>query len=219
MRQPKPPNTKRKPSQAEIAAASAPDTFDFASYIAIARPDHWFKNVFMLLGVLLAFFMEPDIVTRAWIVDLSLAVAATCLIASSNYVINEILDAPLDRLHPTKRLRPIPAGRVNLRIAYMEWAVIGIAGLGLAGRVNQPFFISGAALWIAGLLYNVRPIRTKDIPYIDVLSESINNPIRLLLGWFALIPDKIPPPLFNHCLLDGRGLFHGGQAAGRVPHD
>ena len=44
-----------------------------------------------------------------------------------------------------------------------------------------------------GVLYNVPPIRTKEWPYVDVLSESINNPIRLFLGWFALIGDRVPP--------------------------
>jgi hypothetical protein len=44
-----------------------------------------------------------------------------------------------------------------------------------------------------GVLYNVPPFRTKEWPYLDVLSESINNPIRLFLGWFALIADRVPP--------------------------
>ncbi len=44
-----------------------------------------------------------------------------------------------------------------------------------------------------GLFYNVPPIRTKEIPYLDVLTESINNPLRLFLGWFVLLPHKIPP--------------------------
>ena len=44
-----------------------------------------------------------------------------------------------------------------------------------------------------GVLYNVPPVRTKEWPYVDVLSESINNPIRLFLGWFALIADRVPP--------------------------
>jgi decaprenyl-phosphate phosphoribosyltransferase len=39
----------------------------------------------------------------------------------------------------------------------------------------------------------VPPIRTKEWPYLDVLSESINNPIRLLLGWFALVTTTFPP--------------------------
>ena len=44
-----------------------------------------------------------------------------------------------------------------------------------------------------GLLYNVPPIRLKEWPYLDVLSESINNPLRLLLGWFVVSPLEVPP--------------------------
>jgi hypothetical protein len=36
-------------------------------------------------------------------------------------------------------------------------------------------------------------VRTKELPYLDVLSESVNNPLRLFLGWFALVADKLPP--------------------------
>ncbi|WP_456433715.1 UbiA prenyltransferase family protein [Thermosulfuriphilus sp.] len=166
---------------------------DFKAYVAIARPDHWFKNGFMLLGVLLAFFIEPGLAHGAWYLKLFLAVVATCLVASSNYVINEILDAPKDALHPTKKYRPIPSGRVLLPVAYIEWLTLAIIGLGIAYLINVPFFLSALGLWISGLAYNIPPIRTKDIPYVDVLTESINNPLRLFLGWFALIPHKVPP--------------------------
>ena len=44
-----------------------------------------------------------------------------------------------------------------------------------------------------GLVYNVPPIRTKQLPYLDVLSESVNNPLRLLLGWFAVTSQAVPP--------------------------
>jgi hypothetical protein len=69
--------------------------FEVMAYISIARPDHWFKNVFMLFGVLLAFFIEPDLIRTNWRAITCLAVLSTCLIASSNYVINEILNYPL----------------------------------------------------------------------------------------------------------------------------
>src|SRR5262249_45040651 len=52
---------------------------------------------------------------------------------------------------------------------------------------------SGAFLLVMGLIYNIPPVRSKELPYLDVLSESINNPIRLLLGWFALTPSEVPP--------------------------
>jgi decaprenyl-phosphate phosphoribosyltransferase len=71
------------------------------AYVAIARPDHWFKNGCMLLGVVLALSYQPCVLHgRIWW-QLAVAVAATCLIASSNYVLNEILGAPHDRHHQT----------------------------------------------------------------------------------------------------------------------
>jgi 4-hydroxybenzoate polyprenyltransferase len=82
----------------------------FWPYIQIARVDHWFKNVFMLLGVLLALFYEPALFTWASVPRLALAVLATCLIASSSYVLNELIDAPYDRFHPVKKHRRVPSG-------------------------------------------------------------------------------------------------------------
>jgi 4-hydroxybenzoate polyprenyltransferase len=162
-------------------------------YVQIARVDHWFKNAFMLLGVLLAFFYQPELFawTSAW--PLALALAATCLVASSNYVLNELLDGPRDRLHPKKRFRPVPAGKIRPAFAYAEWLLLGAAGMVIAFQVNQNFAWSALALWILGVSYNVPPVRTKEWPYLDVVSESANNAVRLLLGWFPLIATQVPP--------------------------
>jgi 4-hydroxybenzoate polyprenyltransferase len=164
--------------------------FDYAS---IARPDHWLKNVFMLIGVVLAYFYKP---TLFWTFDagkLFAAFCATCLVASSNYVLNEILDAPTDANHPEKQNRPIPSGRVWLPAAYAEWLLLGITGFALAWWINLPFFLAALSLWLMGIVYNVRPIRSKELPYVDVLSESVNNPIRLMLGWFVVTATTVPP--------------------------
>ncbi len=164
-----------------------------APYFAIARPDHWFKNVFMLLGALLAAFYHPEALSLALWPRLFAALCITCLLASSNYVINEILDAPTDRSHRVKRHRPIPSGLVRLPVAYAEWIALGAIGLGLAFCINPAFALTGAALVFMGLAYNVPPVRLKEWPYLDVLSESINNPLRLLLGWFAVTQVEVPP--------------------------
>ena len=162
-------------------------------YIQIARVDHWFKNAFMLLGVVLAVFYQPDVLRWSSLWPFAIAVLATCLVASSNYVLNELLDAPNDRLHPEKKYRPVPAGLVKPAIGYAEWLLLGAIGLGLAATINFYFLASAAWLWVMGVIYNVPPIRSKEWPYVDVLSESINNPIRLLLGWFALVTGHVPP--------------------------
>jgi decaprenyl-phosphate phosphoribosyltransferase len=162
-------------------------------YVQIARVDHWFKNAFMLLGVVLAMFYEPSLVSWSSVAPLAIAVLSTCLVASSNYVLNELLDGPRDRLHPEKRHRPVPAGLIRPSIAYAEWLALAAAGFALALSLNVYFFASALTLWIMGILYNVPPVRTKEWPYLDVLSESVNNPIRLFLGWFALVTFRVPP--------------------------
>jgi len=48
-------------------------------------------------------------------------------------------------------------------------------------------------LWIMGCIYNIPPVRSKDVPYVDVLSEAVNNPLRLLAGWFIVAPTSIVP--------------------------
>jgi decaprenyl-phosphate phosphoribosyltransferase len=162
-------------------------------YVQMARVDHWFKNAFMLLGVIVALFVEPSLLRVDVIPRLLLALLATCIVASSNYVLNEMLDAPYDRQHPVKKHRPAAAEKVRRRWALAEWLGLGALGIGLAWLVNPLFTAAAAALWVMGVLYNVKPVRTKELPYLDVLSESINNPIRLFLGWFPLIPDRVPP--------------------------
>ncbi len=165
-----------------------------APYIEIARIDHWFKNLFMVLGILLAVFHDPELATE-WssVTNILIGVFATCIVASSNYVINELLDAPTDREHPTKKNRPIPSGRCKSHLVIVEWLLLGAAGNGIAFWLNTPFGFSALALWVMGVIYNVKPLRSKELPYLDVISESINNPLRLLLGWYALVPDLFPP--------------------------
>src|SRR5687767_9457122 len=84
-------------------------------HIEILRIDHWFKNVFVLPGIAVALTVEqePGKVLASRIGAIALGMFATCLIASSNYTVNEILDAVHDRHHPTKHIRPVASGRVN----------------------------------------------------------------------------------------------------------
>lgn len=152
-------------------------------YIDIARPSHWVKNVFIVPGTVLAVYFQPAILAPSLAWQFVVGFVSACLIASSNYVLNEILDAPFDLFHPEKKLRPVPSGRVSIPAAYAEWLLLAAAGFAVAAAVNLPFLLATAALWIMGIVYNVRPLRTKDRPYLDVLSESVNNPIRLAMGW------------------------------------
>ena len=103
-------------------------------YVRIARPDHWFKNIFVVPGILLAYYFAPGLLTPDSLCGVLAGLACACLIASSNYVLNEILDAPTDAVHPVKRLRPVPSGRVNAAAAWALWLVLAAAGIGWIGK-------------------------------------------------------------------------------------
>jgi 4-hydroxybenzoate polyprenyltransferase len=127
--------TDLQPKASDVDAApvntAAPRSSALSGYVQIARIDHWVKNVFVLPGVVVALSVDrARLASWSW-VSFVLGMLAVCLIASSNYVLNEILDAPSDLAHPTKRNRPVPAGRVNVGWAYVEWIALMAAGLGL----------------------------------------------------------------------------------------
>lgn len=163
------------------------------NYIKIARPDHWVKNAFILPGVAIAVLLTDFTFSSDVIVKFILGFFATCFIASANYVINEWLDAEFDKFHPTKKYRPVVSENMKLSYVLIEYGLLIVLGMSLAFCVSRVFAYMEIWLLVMGVLYNVKPIRTKDIPYLDVLSESINNMIRLLLGWFIITSDYQPP--------------------------
>ena len=176
---------------AELAAGAPRATW--RGHLSIARVDHWFKNVFVLPGIVVALTTDP----AAWQPSLArrivLGLLAVCLIASSNYTLNELIDAPYDRFHPTKHRRPVPSGQVHVGLGYVQWLILMAAGTAIALAVSVPFMLSVLSLWLMGCAYNVPPVRSKDLPYIDVLSEAINNPIRMLAGWFIVTDVTVAP--------------------------
>jgi 4-hydroxybenzoate polyprenyltransferase len=163
------------------------------AHLAIVRLDHSIKNLFVLPGVIVPLSVDPALRTWHLLPQLVLAFVSITLVACSNYVINEVLDAPFDRLHPIKRDRPAARGLVNIPAAYVQWLLMMVAGVAIGLHISRMFALTALALWIMGCLYNFPPVRTKDVPYLDVLTESVNNPLRMLLGWYAVTSLIVPP--------------------------
>src|SRR2546427_12963568 len=77
-------------------------------HLEIARIDHWIKNVFVFPGIVVALSLDPTQLTHGLLVRIIAGLLSTCLVASSNYVINEVIDASADIHHPIKFRRPVP---------------------------------------------------------------------------------------------------------------
>jgi decaprenyl-phosphate phosphoribosyltransferase len=96
--------------------------------LRLARPKQWTKNLLVFAAPAAAGVLdntEPAI-------DALIAFAAFCLAASGTYYVNDARDAEADRLHPTKRNRPVASGAVPAAVAYAGGAVLLAASVALS---------------------------------------------------------------------------------------
>src|ERR1700730_157691 len=186
-------NGERALTAPAVAAPARTARPTLRGHIQIMRIDHWFKNVFVLPGIIAAIGVDAAQAKSGLWARILVGLISICLVASSNYVINEVLDAASDLSHRIKRRRPVPSGLVSVPLAYVQWIALMVTGVALGLLVSRAFAITVFILWVMGCIYNIPPIRSKDVPYIDVLSEAVNNPLRMLAGWFIGSTMSIAP--------------------------
>lgn len=163
------------------------------SYLKLARPDHWIKHIFIIPGIIIAIVLTDNQTDHVFY-NLAAGFISACLLASANYIINELLDAEYDQYHPTKSQRPMVSGGLKKELVILEYLAALMLGLMLSSTVSAVFFITAAFFVASGILYNVKPFRIKEKVYLDVILESFNNPIRLMFGW-SMISDHTLAPL------------------------
>lgn len=157
-------------------------------YLAMMRPDYWLKNIFIFPGLLFALALYRTPIDFTLFLNVTAGLIAAILVASANYVINEYLDADFDRFHPLKKARVAVVRVVNPSIVFAFYGLLATSGLAIGYFISFKFFVTAVILLVMGFIYNVRPFRSKERVYLDVLSESMNNPIRFALGWFMVTP-------------------------------
>jgi len=170
------------------------------AYLRALRLERWPRSAAIILGSAAFFFLHRDFLSSFRPLEiaflLGLSFLLTWAISTANYVLNEIVDAPYDIHHPAKRHRPLIRGEIKKAPFILLGIGITAAGFTLAiALFSRSFVLSLLALLAAGFIYNVKPVRTKDIPFLDAISESANNPIRFLIGWYAFAPQHYFPPV------------------------
>jgi 4-hydroxybenzoate polyprenyltransferase len=161
-------------------------------YLALARFDHFTKHIFIVPGIVLAYLLRGGPLHFP-VSQVILGFITAICIASANYVINEYLDREFDKHHPTKSRRRAVECALRGNLVFTEWTAFTLIGLGCAWFGSVALFVTGCIFALQGIFYNVSPLRTKDKPYLDVISESINNPLRLTIGWLMIDPFTLPP--------------------------
>lgn len=121
-------------------AATLPVRGPVRALVATMRPKQWIKNALVIAAPGAAGALGRGGVP----IRVALATAAFCLLASGIYAINDASDAPEDRLHPIKRLRPVAAGEVAERTAVMFGAFLIVAGLAICAAISLLLAVVGA---------------------------------------------------------------------------
>jgi 4-hydroxybenzoate polyprenyltransferase len=153
-----------------------------AALIKLIRPHQYIKNGFVLIGVIFAGLWYPPTLISA-----GLAFLAFCAIASSVYVLNDILDVEADRQHPTKRNRPLASGAVSLSTAWWLAGGLFCFALVLVLQVGLCAFVFVLAYALLNIGYSVR---WKHVAVLDVFIISGGFMLRILTGTVGL---GIPP--------------------------
>ena len=142
------------------------------------RLHQWSKNILIFAPVLLAHkILDPRVMWAAFV-----AFMAFSLCASALYIVNDLLDLQADRVHPTKRLRPLASGEVS---------IAGGIGLGIVLLIAAAGFITQLPLAACGLLAGyvassfLYSLKLKRMLFLDVVTLALLYAVRVLYGGSA----------------------------------
>jgi 4-hydroxybenzoate polyprenyltransferase len=141
------------------------------------RPRQWSKNLLVYASALFSF----QIASHIWI-NSTLALISFCLISSCIYLVNDVIDINADRLHPTKKNRPIASGLVSSKAALITAAILFVASISIALLVNP-----GLVLIIIGytLIQFAYCLQLKREPLLDIFCIASGFLLRALAGLVA----------------------------------
>ena len=150
-----------------------------AAVIKVARPVHWIKNLSLFAALILTSKLFNDILFSkvVW------AFIAFNFASSATYIFNDIIDVKLDRLHPTKKNRPIASGQLSIPIAYFESGILALLAIFLASKLNPLFYFSVIAYLIMQVLYS---LVLKNISTVDIIIIATGFIIRVYAGAFVI---------------------------------
>ena len=145
----------------------------------LLRVRQWYKNTLIFLPLVFA-----GLITDISSVVLSvIGFVALCLMSSTNYIVNDIVDRDKDKIHPEKCQRPIAAGKISISAATTIAMVCATLALILAFVLAQQFFV---ILLIFFGLTQVYSLFLKNEVFLDIIAISTNFVLRAVSGVFLL---------------------------------
>ncbi len=159
----------------------------WSPYTRLLRPHHWIKNTFIFVPIL---FAKRDYLLTDFVRFVAVFVLF-CLLASSLYILNDLLDLKADRLIDEKKSRPLPSGQANPKKALgLAIFLTSISLLGCWWISSQQVFVFFLSYFFLIILYS---LWLKKIVLLDVIVLAIGFMIRLLIGSSL---SEVPPTVW-----------------------
>jgi 4-hydroxybenzoate polyprenyltransferase len=152
------------------------------------RPKQWPKNVVVFAGLIFAqkiFSARAGTLVIHWIPILRAcgAFAAFCVVSSATYLLNDVYDREADRIHPTKRNRPIASGALPVSIAVTAAIILFVVGLAGSFLLTWKLMAVLVAYLVLTVAYS---IRLKHVVILDVLILAVGFVLRAFAGTVAI---------------------------------
>lgn len=154
-------------------------SINIQAYAKLLRPRQWIKNIFVFFGLI---FSEGNIDIYQ-IIKSFIAFVLFCLISSSVYIYNDLIDIEADKVHPRKRFRPLAAGLISKRQAIMILVLIASFTLSFSFYFNFNFACIVMSYFLLNILY---ALKLKKIVIIDIMVIALGFVFRAISGFLVI---------------------------------
>ena len=142
---------------------------------ATSRPQQWVKNFVLFAGLVFSQNLGSlDLVLKTFA-----GFVLFCLLSSSAYVLNDIIDVESDRKHPLKSTRPIARGEIKISTAVVLFVILALISLGLSVWLSTLFALTAMIYFVLNLFYS---LYLKHVVIIDVMCIALGFVIRAVAG-------------------------------------
>jgi 4-hydroxybenzoate polyprenyltransferase len=145
------------------------------SVFVTLRPQQWVKNFVLFAGLI----FSQNLSNSDMVLKTVFGFALFCLLSSSVYILNDILDIESDRKHPLKSNRPIARGDIKISTAVVLFVILALVSLGLSYRLSPTFALTALVYFVLNLLYS---LYLKHVVIIDVMCIALGFVLRAVAG-------------------------------------
>ncbi|RMF69751.1 MAG: decaprenyl-phosphate phosphoribosyltransferase [Calditrichaeota bacterium] len=163
------------PDTSSVGGLSLAGFRQLSALFEAMRPKQWSKNLLLFAGLI---FSENFLIASKTLTSVA-GFAIFCLLSSSVYILNDIIDIEKDKNHPLKRNRPLPSGRLTLVSAYSGVVLFSTVAIASALKLNLAFGLLAILYFTSITLYS---LFLKNYVIIDVIVIALGFVLRAVAG-------------------------------------